>query len=186
MEIEYELTLDDLYAFQWRAAYTSPIARRARLKVHLYLFLTLLLLSSLLASMNGLLLLNYIFIATSFVILNLMTWWLHRRLTRRAILQLLKEERPNRGQLGRHNLRLSEVGLVETTEVGESRCSWMGVDRVEESDDFVFIYTAPHAAHVVPKRAFGTPHEAETFYDFARACQERCGVTVACTRDLLP
>jgi hypothetical protein len=33
MEVEYELTLDDLYAFQWRAVYASPRSRRSTRKV---------------------------------------------------------------------------------------------------------------------------------------------------------
>ena len=35
MEIEYELTPDDLYAFQWRAVFLSPRGRRVRRTVYL-------------------------------------------------------------------------------------------------------------------------------------------------------
>jgi len=39
MEVEYELTGDDIYGFRWRANYLAPTARRERLKLYLYLFL---------------------------------------------------------------------------------------------------------------------------------------------------
>ena len=35
MEIEYELTPDDLYAFQWRAVFVSPRGRRTRRMLYL-------------------------------------------------------------------------------------------------------------------------------------------------------
>ncbi len=39
MEVEYQLTAEDLYSYQWRAAYTSPKNRRARRRAYLYLML---------------------------------------------------------------------------------------------------------------------------------------------------
>ena len=45
MEVEYELTLADLYAFQWRAVYNSALGRRITRKVYLGWFLALLLFS---------------------------------------------------------------------------------------------------------------------------------------------
>src|SRR6476661_5085284 len=86
----------------------------------------------------------------------------------RAVRQLLEDEKPGRGQLGRHRIILSENGLTESTAVGESRTSWAGVDRVEQNPDYVFIYTAPAAAHLIPKRAFRNLQEAEAFYQFSR------------------
>jgi len=175
MEIEYEITPDDLFAFQWRAAYRSPVAKRARRKVYLYLFLALLLFSLLPAiGYDGFVIAraNFTLVAVAFPVVALMTWRLDRRQTRRAILELLREEKPGKGQLGRHKLGLGEAGLVESTAVGESRTSWEGVDRVEQNREYIFIYTAPAAAHVIPKRAFSSPGEAETFYQLAGASRE--------------
>jgi hypothetical protein len=45
MELEYELTRDDLYAFQWRAAFTPPRARRVRRWVYLGWLLAIVLFS---------------------------------------------------------------------------------------------------------------------------------------------
>ena len=75
-------------------------------------------------------------------------------MTRRLIRQLLKDEKPGRGQVGRHKVVLSDAGVVESTDVSESRTSWAGVDRVEQNAEYIFIYTSPAAAHVIPKRAF--------------------------------
>ena len=175
MEVEYELTPDDLYAFQWRAAFKSRIARRAGRKVYAYWFLALLLVAVLPAIGPGGFVIsraNFTFLLVAFPAIALAQWYLTRRLMRRAILQLLKQEKPNKGQLGSHKVVLSEDGVAERTAVGESRTSWAGVDRVEQNPEYIFIYTSPAAAHVIPKRAFRNMQEAEGFYEFGRIRKE--------------
>ena len=115
------------------------------------------------------------FIVTSLLIVSVLQWSLDRWLVRRAIRQLLKDERPDRGQLGRHRLILDQDGLTESTAVGESRTRWAGVDRVEQNREYIYIYTSPAAAHVVPKRAFSTPEQAEAFYRLSQARRQSAG-----------
>jgi hypothetical protein len=175
MEVEYEITPEDLYAFQWRGVYRSPIGRRMRLKVYVYLFLAFLLVSLLPAiGADGFTVsrVSFTFLAVTFPVVALLTWYFERRQTRRVILEILKKEKPDRGQLGRHKVSLNEAGLLEATAVGESRTSWAGVDRVEQDGEYIFIYTAPHAAHIIPKRAFAEAREAESFYQLALASKE--------------
>ena len=172
MEVEYELTRDDLFAFQWRAAFKSPLARRAMRKAALYWFLALLVFTLLPAvGPDGfdVSLVSFTFLAVAFPLGALFHRLLVRRQTRRLILELLKEEKPGRGQLGWHRVSLGEAGLTERTAVNESHTAWAGVDRVEQDEVYVFIYTAPAAALVIPKRAFGSPAEAESFYHLASA-----------------
>jgi hypothetical protein len=175
LEVEYEITPADLFSFQWRAISRSAVARRARRKVYLYVFIAFLVLALLPAiSSDGFVLprANLIWVLIVFPIVVLISWYLERRHTRRAILELLKEEKPGRGQLGGHKISLKETGLVESTAVGESRTSWAGVHRIEQDQDYIFIYTAPNAAHMIPKRAFSSLQEAEAFYQLARACKQ--------------
>lgn len=90
-------------------------------------------------------------------------------MTRRTIREFLKQERQDKGQLGKHRLVLDDAGLVETTAVGESRTSWPGVHRVEQNADYIFIYVAPASAHLIPRRSFKEPQEADSFFEYARA-----------------
>jgi len=175
MEVEYELTPDDLHAFQWRAAFDSPLGRRTARKVYLGWFLALLLFSLLPAiGPDGFVIsrMNFTFLIVAFPIVALVNWFLQRWLMRRAILRLLKEEKPGRGQLGRHRLALTEGGVVEGTAVGESRTSWAGVHRIEQNPQYIFIYTSAAAAHVIPKRAFRDMQEAEGFYQLSKTSKE--------------
>jgi hypothetical protein len=175
MEVEYELTLDDLYAFQWRAAYSSAIARRARYKVYACSFLALILFSLLSSFGTGGFVIsrvNLYFLVVACPAVLLAYFFLERRMTRRLILQLLKKEKPDKGQLGRHKVVLSEGEVVESTAVGESRTSWAGVDRIEQNPDYIFLYTSPAGAHIIPKRAFRDRQEAEGFYQLSRISKE--------------
>src|SRR5215216_7230049 len=175
MEVEYELTHDDLYAFQCRAAFDSPRGRRSTRKVYLLWFVALLLVSLLPAiGPDGFVIsrVNFIFLAVAFPIVGLVQGFLTRRLMRRALLDLLKEEKPGRGQLGKHKVVLTEDSVVESTAVGESRTSWAGVDRIEQNPQYIFIYTSPAAAHVIPKRAFRDMQEAEGFYQLSKTSRE--------------
>ncbi len=178
MEVSYELTPDDLYAFQWRAAFESPLGRRTRRTVYLGWTLAVLLFAVVPAiGADGFVVsrISFTFILVALSIVFLGQWFLERRLMRRAILRMLQDEKPGRGQLGAHRIVVSEDGVIESTAVGESRTSWAGVDRVEQNPDYIFIYTAPTAAHLIPKRAFKDTQEAERFYQFSRARKETAG-----------
>jgi YcxB-like protein len=178
VEVEYEITPADLYAFQWRGVFDSPRGRRARLNVYLGWVLAIVLYSIVPAiGADGftISLVNVGFIAIAMPIVFLFQWCLERWLVRRAIRQLLREERPGKGQLGRHRVVLDEKGLSESTAVGESRTTWAGVDRVEQNRDYIFIYIAPAVAHVVPKRAFADPRQAEAFYELSRTRKAAAG-----------
>ena len=171
MQIEYELTNDDLYAFQWRGAFKSKLGRRSSLMSYGVWFLAVLLISILPAiSSDGFNIedVDLRFLVTAFVVVACLNWLLTRWLMHRFINKLLSELKRDKGQLGRHKVLLDENGVVESTTVGETRTSWAGIDRLEQNRDYIFIYTQPHAAHIIPKRAFDNPHEARAFYELAK------------------
>jgi YcxB-like protein len=171
MEVTYQLTPDDLYAFQWRAAYLSAKSRRARRVSYLYLFLPFLVIALLpmIGSSRSLTAakISAVMLIVVFPIVAVCYALMYRRLIRRAILKLVAEEKPDKGHLGWHTVVIDDEGLVETTAVGQSRSSWAGVDRIEHDADYIFIYTAPAQAHTIPKRAF-TQSTANDFFEFAR------------------
>jgi hypothetical protein len=178
MEAEYELTPDDLYAFQWRSVFVSPRGRRTRRTTYLVWVLAVLLFAIVPAiGADGFVIsrVSVTFIVVAISIGLLFQWCLERWLIRRAILQLLKDEKPGKGLLGRHRIVLSQDGLMESTPVGESRTSWAGVDRIEQDPHNIYIYTSLAAAHVIPKRAFSDPQAADAFYQYSRARKEAAG-----------
>jgi hypothetical protein len=65
----------------------------------------------------------------------------------------LYNEGTNKGTLGQHELEIDDNGLVERTEVNETRQSWNGVERIAETDERAFIYVSSMMAHVIPKKS---------------------------------
>ena len=74
--------------------------------------------------------------------------------------KLLSEGRTD-GMLGTHELEIDTDGLTERTDVNESRQVWSAFDRIEETDDYAFLYISSIQAHVIPKNnvAAGDPDQ---------------------------
>ncbi len=171
MEIEYEITLDDLYAFQWRAVRKSPQVRRSKRNVYIYYFLALLLFSilpSIGADGFDITRMNFTFLVVAFPVVAFSHWYFDNRRTKQIVREAVSDEKPDRGQLGRHKIVLNGKGIIESTAVGESKTSWAGVDRIEHDNEYVYIYISPVSAHVIPKRAFTSAQVADNFYQLAR------------------
>ncbi|HUQ20380.1 MAG TPA: YcxB family protein [Gemmatimonadaceae bacterium] len=172
MEVSYELTAADLTAFQWRGVNRSPLVRRSRRNTYIYLFLAFFLMSLVpaIGSRGHIIYLrsfNYLFLLTGFPLTAGLFWMFERRMTRRAIDTLVGEERPDKGRIGRHTIVLDNEGVLERTLVGETRSAWPGIEKVEQDENYLYIYTAPGAAHIIPRHAFRNADEANAFFEYA-------------------
>jgi hypothetical protein len=58
--------------------------------------------------------------------------------------------------------------LIEVTAVNEARNLWPGFYKVTDAANHIFIFVAPNAAHIIPKRAFTDKESALRFYQRAR------------------
>lgn len=171
VHVEYEVTRDDLFAFQLRAVHSSPQVKRSKRKAYAFWFVALLLFSVLPSIADDgfdIRRANFAFLAISFPSVAFLTWYFDRRRTIHAINELIDKEKPEKGLLGTHKIILNEKEVIESTRVGESRTLWIGVDRLEQSDEHLLIYTSPHAAYLIPKRAFANPQEADVFWESAK------------------
>lgn len=170
-EIEYELTRDDLFAFQMRASTATPSARRMMRRTRVVYGLVIIGMAILMRpwrswfSLTAFGVFFSVFVGGGIVA--------YRYVLRRAIKEMVQENMPEKGQLGRHRIRVDENGLTESTAVGQSRVTWEGIDRVERDSTALFIYTGPHQAHMIPIRAFASLDDAESFYAFVKSRAER-------------
>ena len=167
--VQYELTLNDLYAFQWRALQIPPTAGRLRRNRYVSVLLIALGITTLPALLSGYPVLTWLNVILFIVLVSVLTpvaGLIERHLSRSAIRDFVRREKPGKGQLGRHMVALYDDAVVETTATGEMRTTWAGVDRVEQDDNYIFIYTSAASAHVIPKRAFSGDAAGE-FFRFA-------------------
>jgi hypothetical protein len=179
MEITYDLTPEDLTALTWHHSTTSSTMKRY--------FWVGLLLPPLMCLLVILMLEDLELSALAIPLVFAMAWILsysyqRRRRVNRYIQRLVREGR-NRGTLGPHKMVLEERGLFDSTDVSESRTSWIGIERVEENERYIFLYKSALTAYVVPKRAFNDQRQAQQFFSVAKAFQQRAESTSNQTSD---
>lgn len=67
------------------------------------------------------------------------------------------------GILGKHKFKISDDGLIETTEHSESITKWSGVHSVETTKNYIYVFVDSCAAHIIPTRYFKFPEESANF-----------------------
>ena len=170
VELAYEVTLDDIHAFNLHYARTAPHARRSRRSVRLALTL---LLATLLCSLGVLSKAPLPFWLLGTLILA--GWWAVfpsrvEQMTRRHTERMYAEGQ-NAGVLGPHRLTLDPEWLCERTDVREVRTHWRAVEQVVEDAQHLYLYVTAFSAVIVPKRAFGSEAEAR---ELAKTAEARC------------
>jgi len=86
----------------------------------------------------------------------------------RTFLRRTFNDGPQHAWLGHHVVEVSEEGVSDTGDHGQLTIRWSGIGRVREDEHYVYLYTQPDAALVVPKRAFADPAEARELVASAR------------------
>ncbi len=175
MTAEYEITKDDLTAFNLYHHRHSPTARRHYLRSwFIPAFLLLLVCMGLwyLADRERgtpwrtLLDLWPLFCMVPVYLLYFP--WAYGRKLRKIVAGMVSEGR-NPGLFCRHRTTLSPEGVTRAGEFGQTSVVWRAVERVVVTDDYAYIYTSALAAIIIPRRAFA---DAAAFREFVHAAGE--------------
>ena len=182
MTAEFELTKEDLTAFNLYHHVHSPTARQHYLRSWLFpAFVWLLICTAiwyLADQKRGNPLQTFLDLLPLFsgvpVYLAYFPWAYRRKL--KKIVDGMVGEGRNRDLFSQHRVTVSPESITNVGKFGQSSTSWPAVERVALHADYAFIYTSALAAIVVPRRAFPT---SEAFEQFAKAASGYCGKTVA-------
>lgn len=179
MTAEYQLTKDDLIAFNLYHHFHSPTARRRYLRSWLVpAFIWLLICTGIwyLADRErGTALRTFLDLLPLFggVPLYLMYFpWTYRRRLRKMIAGMVSEGR-NRGLFCRHRVAISPDGITDSGEFGQASTAWRAVERVAQGGDRAFVYTDALTAIIVPRRAFAASTQFEEFVRLATHYHEK-------------
>jgi hypothetical protein len=102
-------------------------------------------------------------------------WWFPRYQfwhAKRTTAKLMKEGQ-NAGFLCEHRIEITPEYMIETTDVGETKVFWRGVEKIAEDSGYLYFYTGAMQAHVIPRRAFASRAEAQEFRETARHYREQ-------------
>ena len=165
-EITYTVEIADMKAFQRHYRRVSPTMRRLRLFM-LLLFSGLSLDAAIRKDSGSMgLRITYFFVMLALflivfrVLISLLTWFTQWRAHR---------DGDRHGVLGPHIITLTPEALHERTAVNDSNAVWRSIFRVDGTPKHIFIFTQPNAAHVIPRRAFATPADADVFLTTAKS-----------------
>jgi hypothetical protein len=86
--------------------------------------------------------------------------------TMQMVLKKILDEGENKGLLCEHSIEIIDNGIVETTTVGEQKSNWAGIERISETDDYLFIFIGSCTAHVIPKKC--TKGDLPSFIEMLR------------------
>ena len=76
--------------------------------------------------------------------------------------------RRNKTFLTEHTIVLGQEGFTSETPYSRSESKWLVVQKLARTSNHIFIYVSQHAAHVVPRRAFQSASDWDSFYQFCR------------------
>ncbi len=165
LPIQFRVEIDDLIAFNryhLRASKTATLLYRLGYVYGMIIAVVLALLASRWHVWAR------VVLALGFLAVWIPGYWMFSRWWVGFTVRKFTGEGRNKGILGAHTIVLSAEGLTETSEVGETRTTWQGVERIAESDSHIFLYIGAYQAHTIPKRAFPSAHDAAEFVRVAR------------------
>jgi hypothetical protein len=84
-----------------------------------------------------------------------------------------------KGVLGKHTIEISEQGIQETTEVNQSFFTWTGIYSIEYNNSYIYVFTGPTSAYVIPKSSFSNEEGATNLYSFMSDCHAKANNTTA-------
>lgn len=84
--------------------------------------------------------------------------------TKKRMDKLINEGK-NLDLFGKHSLAIVEEGLIDHSEFGETKTNWQAIEKIHETEDFVYIYIGAVKAYIIPKRSFVDEAEKDNFLD---------------------
>lgn len=82
--------------------------------------------------------------------------------------RVIKVARQRPGLFCEHTIGITPEWLFEKTRINENKVAWTTLKSIEEDSEYLFLFLDKLVAHVIPKRAFSSPHEVEAFLNMTR------------------
>jgi hypothetical protein len=163
MKIAFDLTKEDLIAFNLHRQQSSSTLRRQRRLVAGIFVVTGLVIAAFLLRHPFPSELSVCWMAVAvFLLTPLFLPGSYRRNTIRLVGRLIDEGR-NRSLLGRREITMTPVDLCAASELRSTTVRWKAVERIEEDLQYLYIYVSSLEAIIIPRRAFAGDSDFEAF-----------------------
>ncbi len=175
MTLTYDFTLDDLVAFNRHHLRHSPSHKRTRFFVRV-LFIPMAAIPVVLRLLQGQ---DVLGLTLTMGVIAVIWFFAYPPIFDRRVESQIRRalnEGSNRGLVGEHTLTITPEGLRSTSPGGDSFYKWASVEKVEQTESYIFVYVASVQAIVIPKQTLqGTPPETVLgeIYRFALQSEPR-------------
>ncbi|MCL4677649.1 MAG: YcxB family protein [Alphaproteobacteria bacterium] len=168
IEVEFELTVDDLVAFNRTVANDNkslPIGLSFAQFRGPIIVAFLLIAMCFVAPPRGVIFVQFLSgFLTCGLFIACMVFVLRGRSLRLCFKKMLVSE-----NYSKRKVIINSAFAKEITRYSEYQIHWQGIERVQKAADFVFLYVTGMNAFIIPKRAFADEAAFERFY---QACLE--------------
>lgn len=153
-KVEYDLTKEDYIAFNMHHIDHSPTIKRSLFIQRYVVALVFLAFPFIYSNVSGVpLLLPIIIYGAVFIIWILFYPRYFTASMKKRILKMI-DEGGNASLFGPRSFTLSETGVEEVSDQGESRSSWRSIEKIDETVDHIYVYISSINAYLIPTRAF--------------------------------
>jgi hypothetical protein len=165
MKIEYDLTKQDYIDFNMHYIENSPKLKRSLFIQRFVIALVFLIFPFIFSKNSGTPFLpSFIVYGVIFILWVLFYPKYYRTIAKKRIIKLI-DKGGSAIQLGHRSITLNEEGLEEFSEQGESKSSWSSIERIEETENHIYIFIGSTNAYLVPIRAFEGRTQKDEFME---------------------
>ncbi len=161
MEIEYELTTEDMMRLNMFHAAHSPTVRHSGQMTTLAGAVLIPLVGFIIYAFERKLSVLVVFVLIDILWIGIGPAWWRWELNRRLKRMLVEGHTP--GSTDRCTLTIEPNGIITRTGKVETSLHWDAVEKIVECDTDTIIYVGPMSAIMIPGKAFGSASERQKF-----------------------
>jgi hypothetical protein len=68
---------------------------------------------------------------------------------------------------GKHNITITPNAIIDSSDTGDSKTYWGAIERIETTDQYVFILSLGSGPYITPRKAFSDDISFKQFIDLA-------------------
>ncbi len=175
--VEFERTVEDIIEFNLFHMSHSPSIRRqalfAQIAVAVLVFIVSLAVGSLLnLDKRTLTYFDY----ELFLVLSVASFFIFPYLNKAEVIRGLRKattEGDNKALLGHQTISLSPDHILVKTQNSESKYTWASINKIVQSDKYIFLYISSISAIAIPGKAFSTENELQEFANYLDIYREK-------------
>jgi len=173
MHLTFDLTQDDIMAYQLYHYAHSPAARRQKWTGAVWVVILGLMVWVIPVFLTGSFGQSartwwpFLLVAPLSLSLFLLRW---KSILRRNIERMIAEG-SNRALLGRKEVTITPVEITAAGELRSTTVRWKAVERIEVADEYAYVYFSALEAVILPRRAFAGEAEFAAWVETARKHQ---------------